>query len=195
MGSPRESELSVEASDEWWLFLILEVPADWSDTVALTGLSASVFFSWWLTTKILESLLGDWNSFCLRFLLGFWWWCLCSWLVSWLLVGTSNVLMVILVGLSDWLTWWIFFWALLEPGGEPLELSGDVSRSSWAELSNPKQLYSLQKITLLKYIFFFKNFHILPPFVLFHEEFVVFVILQIVWFHSGFLLDTTKGFT
>lgn len=159
MGNPRESELSVEASEEWlvwwWLvlpvLLLLEVEGTVdSETVALTGFSlGSACLSWWLTTKILESLLGDWNSFCLRFLLGLECppWCLWSWLVSWVLVGTSKVLMVILVGLSDWLTWWIFFWALptpLGPGGDPLPLSGEVSRSSCAELSKPKQLYSLK---------------------------------------------------
>ena len=162
MGNPRESELSVEASEEWWwwLFLVFEVEGTVdSETVALTGLSLVSGLSWWLTTKILESLLGDWNSFCLRFRLGLECppWCLWSWLVSWALVGTSNVLMVILVGLSDWLTWWIFFWALptpLEPGGDPLPLSGEVSRSSCAELSKPKQLYSLKIIKINEKSFF-----------------------------------------
>ena len=107
---------------EWW-----EDPSLEDEFLLL--LLLDLLWSLTLVTKILESLFGDWNSFCLLFLLSLsWWW----------LDGTSNVLIVILVGLSDWLTWWIIFWVLAF--GEPFVLSGEFNKSSCRELSNPKQV-------------------------------------------------------
>ena len=122
--------LETSGALESWLDLLEELLDVF---VTRKGPDSSSLAVSWLVTKILESLLGEANSFCRRFRLGF---------GSWV-EGTSKVLIVILVGLSDWLTWCIFFWVLAPAVGDPFVLSGEVNRSSWV-LSKPRQLYSLK---------------------------------------------------